>query len=187
MTVGTVITERLELVPVGPEHVEDLVRIHGDRRVAYWFAGSWTPERASVWTRRQQESWRADGVGRWMAYRRSDGELIGRGGAIWIELSERRALDLGWVVRDAQTGCGYATEIARASATYVFDVLRAAEAYAYTEQDNLASRAVMTRIGMTELGVMDEPTLLSDIPVDRELAPFVQYRLDPYEFRVSRR
>lgn len=186
MTGGTVITERLDLVPVGPEHVEDLVRIHGDPRVAYWFAGSWTPERASVWARRQQESWRVDGTGRWLAYRRAGGELVGRGGPIWIEIAGQRVLDLGWAVRDAQTGRRYGTEIARASATYAFDVLGAAEAYAYTEQDNLASRAVMARIGMVEVGVLDEPALLTDIPLDRELAPFVQYRLDPDGFRVSR-
>jgi RimJ/RimL family protein N-acetyltransferase len=114
-------------------------------------------DRALAWARRQQESWRVDGTGRWLAYRRVGGELVGRGGPIWIEIAGHRVLDLGWAVRDAQTGRGYGTEIARASATYAFDVL------------------------------LDEPALLTDIPLDRELAPFVQYRLDPDGFRVSRR
>ncbi|GAA3621938.1 GNAT family N-acetyltransferase [Microlunatus ginsengisoli] len=170
-------TERLDLIPVRPEHAEELVRIHGDPSVAYWFAGAWSADRARTWAADQAEAWREHGVGRWMAYRRTDGVLIGRGGLMRMELAGRPVLDLGWVVRDRYVGQGFATEIGRASAAFGFETLGAAEIHAYTEQDNLASRAVMVKLGMTEVGPMDDSGLLAGIPLDRELAPFVGYRL----------
>ena len=61
------------------------------------------------------ERWAADGVGKWMAHERSDGTLVGRGGFTRIDLDGETVLELGWVVRDALTGRGYATEIGRAA------------------------------------------------------------------------
>ena len=35
------VTARLRLVPVGTEHVDDLVRLHADPEVAAWHNGTW--------------------------------------------------------------------------------------------------------------------------------------------------
>jgi [ribosomal protein S5]-alanine N-acetyltransferase len=167
----------LRLEPVVPEHTADLVRLHNDPNVAYWLAGPWTAERAAAWAERQRRSWSTEGVGRWMAYRRVDGSLVGRGGPAWVELLGARVLELGWIVRDELRGHGYASEIGRASVAFAFEVVGVEEVVAYTEVDNVASRAVMVGLGMTEHGIVDEPGLLSGVPLDRELSPFVLYRL----------
>src|SRR4051794_2402470 len=57
----------------------------------------------------------ADGVGKWMGRDRSDGSLVGRGGVTPIDLDGEAVLELGWAVRDARTGRGYATELGRAA------------------------------------------------------------------------
>jgi RimJ/RimL family protein N-acetyltransferase len=60
-------------------------------------------------------SWTTDGVGKWLAHDRSDSSLVGPGGFTLIDLDGEAVLELGWPVRDALTGRGYATEIGRAA------------------------------------------------------------------------
>jgi hypothetical protein len=55
------------------------------------------------------------GVGKWMARYRADGSLVGHGGFTRIHVDGEKVLGLGWVVRDARTGHGYATELGRAA------------------------------------------------------------------------
>ena len=69
-----VITERLTLVPVGPEHLKDLVVLHSGLDVTYWYAGAWTRADAHSWAGQMHQSWEREGAGKWMAYRHDDGE-----------------------------------------------------------------------------------------------------------------
>ena len=56
---------------------------------------------------------------------------------------------LFWALFPDHWGKGYATEAARAMASYAFDQLELARIVATTEHDNLRSIAVMRRLGMT--------------------------------------
>jgi [ribosomal protein S5]-alanine N-acetyltransferase len=56
---------------------------------------------------------------------------------------------LFWAVEPEQQGQGYATEAARAMIAYAFEHLRARRVVATTEHSNLASQAVMRKLGMT--------------------------------------
>jgi RimJ/RimL family protein N-acetyltransferase len=142
------LTERLLLVPIGPEVVGDLWRLHWDEAVAAWYGARWTANTAIAYAARMRQVWESAGVGKWMAYRRGTGELVGRGGLsrIWLDGAER--LEVGWTVRRECWGQGYATEIGRAGLAYAVDELAADEVVAYTEPHNLRSRAVMERLGM---------------------------------------
>lgn len=171
-----VTTERLTLVPVGPQHVEDLVVLHSDPDVAFWYAGAWTPAEARRWAGQMRRRWEVEGVGKWMAYRRVDGELIGRGGLTWTELGGRPCLELGWLVRGQHRGQGYATEIGRAGLTFAFSQLGAEEVVAFTEVHNRASRAVMTRLGMADAGVIHRPGLRKGVDGVQPEAPFALCR-----------
>ncbi len=42
-----------------------------------------------------------DGVGKWIAYHRETGELIGRGGLSRTRILDRDELEIGWAIRDA--------------------------------------------------------------------------------------
>jgi RimJ/RimL family protein N-acetyltransferase len=171
-----VTTERLVLVPVGPQHADDLVVLHAGPDVAFWYAGTWTRSRALDWARQMSRLWRVEGVGKWIAYRRSDGELVGRGGLTRTTIDDRSCLEVGWLVREEHRGVGYATEIGRAGLDLAFDELDAAEVVAFTEVHNHASRAVMTRLGMTESGLIYRPGLVEGRPAVQPSAPFALYR-----------
>lgn len=81
-----------------------------------------------------------DAFGRLPVWR---GEAAGRA-------SDRTRLELGlyWALAPAQRGRGYATEAARALAGFAFGTLRVARVVATTQHGNLASIAVMERLGM---------------------------------------
>jgi [ribosomal protein S5]-alanine N-acetyltransferase len=61
----------------------------------------------------------------------------------------RPEMGLFWAVRPAERGQGYASEAARAIVTFIFDQWAAQRVVATTEYDNVASQAVMRKLGMS--------------------------------------
>ena len=76
----TRLSERLRLEPVGTEHGPDLVRLHDDEHVAEWYAGRWRVEEADSNATAMAAAWEQRDVSKWMAYTRTGGDLVGRGG-----------------------------------------------------------------------------------------------------------
>lgn len=162
------LSDRLLLTPIGPDSVADLVRLHADPGIAKWFGGQWSRDHAAGVAATKHRAWETNGTSKWMAYERGTGELVGRGGvdrlsdehavsAHLIELLAGRAwtvdrLEVGWSVATDKQRRGYATEIGRAGLDFAFDELGATEVAAFTETHNEASRAVMERLGMIEVG-----------------------------------
>src|SRR5690606_14969535 len=142
------LSERLRLEPIGPEHAEDLWRVHQDPAAAAWLGGRHSVGGAGGRAARRAPAGGGTGVDKWMAYERTTGELIGRGGLSWSEVDGRVGLEVGWTVRGDRWGCGYGTEIGRAALAFAFDELGAADVVACTERHNRRSRAVMERLGM---------------------------------------
>ena len=172
-----VLTTRLSLTPVGAADVEDLVVLYGDPRVAFW-TGPWTRGTIEAWAHGMAERWARDGVGKWMAHQRSDGTIVGRGGFSRIDLGGETVLELGWVVRDALTGLGYASEIGRAALEWAAVFAPQLPVVAFTEVHNAASRAVMRRIGMRDVGVIHREGLVAGRSGLHPDAPFSLYRVD---------
>jgi ribosomal-protein-alanine N-acetyltransferase len=140
-------TTRLRLEPIGPRHADDLLALHEDPRVARWH-DPWTPDVVDHFIADSVDAWRVDGIHKWIAYDAATGALVGRGGLSKAIVDGERRLEVGWTVRSELWGRGYATEIGRAALAVAFDELGADAVVAYTEPDNLRSRAVMERIGM---------------------------------------
>lgn len=146
--VGQYNTARLRLEPIGPEHAVDLWRLHADEPVAVWWLGRLRLPEAQAAADTMAAGWAQDGVHKWIAYDRVSGELMGRGGLSYQHVDGARRLEIGWIVRARYWGRGYATEIGRAGLDVGFGELNADEIVAFTEPDNLRSRAVMERLGM---------------------------------------
>ena len=173
-----VLTERLVLTPVTVADADDLVVLHGDANVAHWYAGAWTSAQAHRWADDMAGRWAREGVGKWMARLRADGTLVGRGGLTRMRLEQEEVLELGWTLRDAARGRGYATEIGRAGLRFATDQLGAERVVAFTEVHNRDSRAVMERLGMSLSRVVFRPGLLEGRTGVHEDAPFALHTYD---------
>ena len=123
--------------------------------------------------------WAEDGVGKWLAHRRSDRTLVGRGGFTLIELAGETVLELGWAVRDALTGRGYASEIGRAALQWAAVFFPQLPVVSFTEVHNTASRAVMRRLGLHDAGVIHREGLVEGRPGVHPDAPFALARYEP--------
>jgi mutator protein MutT len=194
--VRTRFTERLRLEPITgpngvlPGHVADLVSLYSDPWVSYWYAETWSPEVAAERATAFQTGWERDSVSKWIAYDRTDGALVGRGGlsrmpagrpvsAAITELAGPEwaadRLELGWALVEAARGRGLATELGHAGLAFAFDTLGARAVIAFTERHNKASRVVMERLGMTYAGEITSEGLIEGSDEVRPDAPFAVY------------
>lgn len=196
-----IVTDRLRLVPIGPTNAADFHCVHNDESVAPWYDG-WCPtvDEAEDRAREIAESWRLHGVHKWMAYERSTGELIGRGGLSrtpvdddwgqvyaflpdepWARekhsselpfVAHANWLEVGWALRRLHWGKGFASEIGLASLGFAFDELGVDAVVSCTARHNVRSRSVMERIGMRFAGEIATRGIPEGEDTIRDDAPF---------------
>lgn len=92
---------------------------------------------------------RGDGYGYWAAVEKATGDFLG-----WFHLRPRAGThpeepELGYRLRRSAWGRGYATEVSGALLARAFSQLGARRVVASTAADNLASRRVMEKVGMS--------------------------------------
>lgn len=176
---GRHLTERLRLEPIGAVHGDLLFELHQGPGIAAWYGGPWTRQYAAQFAGDSGEQWRRHGVGKWLAYRRIDGRLIGRGGLWRVELLGASRLEAGWALRKDLWGNGLATKIGRAALDVAFRNLGADEVVAFTEVHNAHSRRVVERLGMTFWQVIHRPGVVAGSSGVHPSAPFALYRTGP--------
>lgn len=188
---GRCLTSRLRLEPVGPQHAAELVHLHRDPVVATWWAGAWSTSEAKDFAEHARRAWVGDGVHKWIAYRRSDDALVGRGGLSQMSVDAPTTvqiaaltggsnwscsrLELGWNLLSEFHGRGYATEIGREGLRFARLALSAESVIAFTERHNLRSRRVMERLEMTYVGEITARGLLEGKSGEADDAPFAVY------------
>ncbi len=85
------------------------------------------------------------------------------------------AVEIGWRLAAEHWGQGYATEAARAAATFGFERLGLREIVAFTTVSNVRSRRVMAKLGMSRSP--DDDFMHPQIADGHPLRPHVLYRL----------
>jgi RimJ/RimL family protein N-acetyltransferase len=101
-----------------------------------------------------QAHWTRHGSGLRSAICREDGEYLG---FVGLAVVPGRSVaggetEIGWRLRRAAWGKGYATELGRALVGHAFSVLKVPRVVAQVEPANAASRRVLEKLGMTERG-----------------------------------
>jgi RimJ/RimL family protein N-acetyltransferase len=174
---GAYRTERLRLVPIGTRHAAELWELHQDEGIARWHAGRWSTEQALRFAAAMGRSWRERGFGKWLAYENSTGALVGRGGLSMAVVEGEERVEVGWALRQATWGRGYATELGRAGLALAFFILGVELVVSFTEVHNARSRAVMERLGMRYARQILRPGLIAGSSEVHEAAPFALYRI----------
>jgi RimJ/RimL family protein N-acetyltransferase len=139
-------TERLSLRPVGPEHLPDLIRLKTDERVfGFMLHGVRTPERTREELEDDIDFWLVRGYGTWSVFERATGDFLGIAGL--MERPDGRGVALRFALWPECRGKGYAREAAKAALEFGHRA-GLARVIAVARETNLASRGVLTDIGM---------------------------------------
>jgi len=142
-------TERLFLRHLTTDDVDAIFAVIGDPETMKFYSQTFTRDDAVRWVARSQERYCSDGYGLFAVVLKSSGEVIGDCGLVRQDIEGESMLEVGYHVRRDHWGHGYATEAARACLNYAFRNLAADKVVSLILPENLPSRGVAERNGMT--------------------------------------
>ncbi|MGA2760035.1 MAG: GNAT family N-acetyltransferase [Candidatus Cybelea sp.] len=142
----TVVTPRLIGRRVTAAHLDYMLEVDGDSRIAQWLFGPQGPEQSRARLVRWMAMWQETGLGFWI-FEDSDRRLVGHGG-LFNSPREEGEVEVGYVIKPAHWGRGLATEITLASLKIGFESLRLKRIIGIAQSANAPSRRVMEKCGM---------------------------------------
>ncbi len=142
-------TERLILRRMELSDVDNLLGIFSDPVAMRHYPGTKDRQETVGWIEWTLGSYERDGIGLWVAILKETGEFAGQCGLIVQEVDGRREVEIGYLFLRRFWGRGLATEAARACRDYGFDRLGYERLISLIDPDNLPSRRVAERVGMT--------------------------------------
>jgi len=152
-------------------------RMNADPRVMEFMPGLLSSAASDELITRIEAHFEQHGFGPFAAELREDGGFLGYIGLHipTFHAEFMPAVEIAWRLAAGYWGRGLATEGARAVARHAFEELGLAGLVSFTVPENLRSRSVMEKLGMTHdpRDDFDHPNL----PVDHRLRRHVLYRL----------
>lgn len=138
---------------------EPFAALNADPLVMEHFPATLSREESDALVDRIEAGFEQNGFGLWAV--EASGSFIGFTGLSVPTFTARftPCVEVGWRLARTAWGHGYATEAARAVLDHGFGGLGLAEIVSFTVVDNVRSRAVMRRIGMTRPGRRLRPSL----------------------------
>jgi RimJ/RimL family protein N-acetyltransferase len=127
--------------------------VMGDERVAAWLwpgdlGGPRTLSQVRATLVRDADHWKRHRFGAWVVRDKATHAVVGRVGLARCVVDGEEAVEVAWMIAADRWGEGLATEAAAEAVRVGFDVLGLDEVVAFTLTDNLASQAVMRRLGL---------------------------------------
>ena len=166
-------TDRLILRRWQSSDVEPFVNLNADPRVMQFFPTTLTRVETEAMISSVEEKFSQHGFGLWAAELKATAAFIGFIGldVPGYPLPFSPCVEIGWRLAFDYWGKGYAQEGARAALAFGFDRLHLEEIVSFTTANNLRSRQVMERIGMTydARGDFDHPKLPELHPLRRHV------------------
>lgn len=178
-------TERLLLRRWRETDRAPFAALNRDPQVMEHFPSPHTRERSDEMIAWIESCLERDGFGLWALEVRSSGQFIGFTGLNIPSFDAHftPAVEVGWRLAREAWGHGYATEAARASLDYGFSHAELDQIVALTTPQNLRSRAVMERLGMTRDpdGDFEHPNIAPGHPLRRH----VLYRISARQWKAQ--
>lgn len=169
-------TERLVLRQWQGADAEPFAALNADPAVMRHFPAALDRAQSDAAIDRYQQHIQLKGFGFWATALKSTGAFIGFIGINTLKpyLPMAPGIEIGWRLAQPFWHQGYATEGARAALDHAFNALAIAEVWAITTQTNVASQAVMLRLGMRDT----QTTFMHpDLPAEHPLALHRTYRI----------
>ena len=171
------VTERLRLRNWRADDLDRLAAMNADEDVMRYFPDRPDRKQSVAMMVRIIASFERHGFGFWVLEQSDDNAFTGFAGLLRPAFHAHftPCVEVGWRLARSAWGRGYATEAGRASLAFAFDQLGLDEVVSMAVVDNMPSRQVMERLGMTRRPEDDfgHPKL----PFDHPLRPHVLYRL----------
>lgn len=164
-------TDRLHLRRFTIDDLDELALIFSDPLVLKYLSPNRAATREETKTAllSMMKHWQRHGYGRWAVVSQATNKLIGYGGLRCFDGTP----ELVYLLSRDYWGCGLATEIARGCLEYGFIRRRFERIVALTRPDNLASRRVMEKLGMSferAAKFFDIDAVLYSITLDKYLS-----------------
>ena len=142
-------TERLLLRHLEPEDADAIYAVLGDSVAMQYYPQPFNREDAENWIERNLQRYRADGCGLYAVMLKAGGEVIGDCGILKQIVEGEPELEVGYHLQRNHWGRGYATEAARACMRLAFGEFGAEKVISLIRPENVPSRRVAERNGMT--------------------------------------
>jgi len=142
-------TQRLSLREFVPEDVNALAAILSDPETMQYYPMSFDHAAVVDWITRNRDRYANDGYGLWAMILNSTGELVGDCGLVRQSVDGRDEIEIGYHVRRDHWGRGYASEAAHACRDYGFANFKVDNLISLIRPENIASRRVAEKNGMT--------------------------------------
>lgn len=139
-------TRRLRLREMTDDDLDDMAALLGDPDVMRYYPATNTRDEAQGWIDWNKRNYAAHGFGLWIVTT-ADGDFVGDCGLTWQPVGGSPALEVGYHVRPAFQGRGFATEAA-AACRDAARALGVTHLVAIIHPDNRASQRVAEKIGL---------------------------------------
>ena len=142
-------TARVVLREFVPGDAPALARVLSDPETMRYYPNPLDAEGVAAWIDRNIRRYQTDGHGLWAMILKSSGELIGDCGISMQEVEGVSYREIGYHVRRDCWGQGLAAEAAQSCRDYGFAQLHADQLISIIRPENLPSRRVAEKNGMT--------------------------------------
>jgi [ribosomal protein S5]-alanine N-acetyltransferase len=142
-------TARLLLREFIPQDADALALVLSDPETMRFYPAPFDRAGVEQWIERNRQRYRDDGAGLWAIELTQTHELIGDCGIVLQEVEGERLYEIGYHLRNDFWGQGLATEAAIACRDWAFSHLKTERLISLIRPENVPSRRVAERAGMT--------------------------------------
>ena len=142
-------TARLSLREFTPEDADAIALVLCDPETMRYYPAPYDRAGVEAWIRRWCHHYQTDGVGLWAMLLKESEDVIGDCGIIRQQVEGESLYEIGYHLRRDCWGRGFATEAAQACKQWAFTNLKTDRLISLIRPENLPSRRVAERNGMT--------------------------------------